>query len=391
VRSIGKFLGVVLILCQLAAIVRIGSRLLRTSQGKTIAATEAAGTSARVSVIVPVLNEEHRLGPCLDGLVAQGAAVTEILVVDGGSTDRTRGVASAAADRDSRVRWIDASPVPSDWNGKAWGLQAGYEHLAEEHEWVLTIDADVRPASRLVDSLIAHAVKERLDAFSVATPQHLSGAAEAIVHPALLASMVIRYGIPGTTFDNPDAVQANGQCFLIRRDALGSVGGFMGGKESLVEDVSLARALARKRFAPGFYEPADPRALLEVEMYSGGWDAWSNWSRSLPMRDASSGRDWWLRMADMTLAMALPMPAVVSMLARPSLRRSRIGGGLWMTNLVLAIIRGGLLGGTRRAYRGAPWTYWLSPVLDPLVVVNLWRQAVRRDHRWRGRSIRRGI
>lgn len=390
-RSLCKFAGIVLILLQLGAIVRIGSRLLRTSQGTTIATADATATSTHVSVIVPVLNEEHRLAPCLDGLAGQGPAVTEILVVDGGSIDRTRMVVARATERDSRVRWIDASPVPSDWNGKAWGLQVGYEHLNQPHDWVLTIDADVRPMVHLVDSLIAHAAKERVDAFSVATPQHLSGAAEAIVHPALLASMVIRYGIPGSTFDDPDEVQANGQCFLIGRDALARVGGFASGKDSLVEDVSLARALAGKGIAPGFYEPADSRVLLEVEMYSSGWDAWTNWSRSLPMRDASSGRDWWLRMTDMTLAMALPIPAAMTMLALPNLQRSRIGAGFWMTNLVLLIMRAGLLAGTRRAYRGAPWTYWLSPLLDPLVAINLWRKAVRRDHHWRGRPIRRGI
>ncbi|MGH9171787.1 MAG: glycosyltransferase family 2 protein [Acidimicrobiales bacterium] len=48
-----------------------------------------------VSIAIPVLNEERRLGSCLRAVAAQDyASVVEVLVVDGGSTDRTREVAA---------------------------------------------------------------------------------------------------------------------------------------------------------------------------------------------------------------------------------------------------------------------------------------------------------
>lgn len=48
-----------------------------------------------VTIVVPVLNEEDYIIPCLNSLLAQGAhwadgSACEILVIDGGSTDRTR-------------------------------------------------------------------------------------------------------------------------------------------------------------------------------------------------------------------------------------------------------------------------------------------------------------
>jgi succinoglycan biosynthesis protein ExoA len=48
-----------------------------------------------VSIVVPVLNEEDYIVPCLSSLLAQGAywadgSEFEIIVIDGGSTDRTR-------------------------------------------------------------------------------------------------------------------------------------------------------------------------------------------------------------------------------------------------------------------------------------------------------------
>jgi glycosyltransferase involved in cell wall biosynthesis len=56
--------------------------------------------STDISVIIPTLNEEKYLPRCLKSLVNQAAdARTEILVVDGGSTDETVRIAKKYADR----------------------------------------------------------------------------------------------------------------------------------------------------------------------------------------------------------------------------------------------------------------------------------------------------
>ncbi len=60
-----------------------------------------------VSVIVPCLNEEANIGPCLDSLAAQDLpGDLEVLVVDNGSRDRTREIAAARAASDPRFRLI---------------------------------------------------------------------------------------------------------------------------------------------------------------------------------------------------------------------------------------------------------------------------------------------
>lgn len=57
-----------------------------------------------VTVAVPVLNEEHHLRACLDSIVAQTyPGIIEVLVVDGGSVDATRSLASTY----SNVRLLD--------------------------------------------------------------------------------------------------------------------------------------------------------------------------------------------------------------------------------------------------------------------------------------------
>ena len=59
-----------------------------------------------ISIIVPVLNEERALPETLSRLRRQSGG-HEIIVVDGGSQDRTRQIAGAFAE----VRWRLAAPL----------------------------------------------------------------------------------------------------------------------------------------------------------------------------------------------------------------------------------------------------------------------------------------
>jgi dolichol-phosphate mannosyltransferase len=392
VKRLGAVTLVLLLGMQVMAALRVVIRLGSTASGSRIPTVGPAHAPAgRVTVIVPVLNEEHRLGPCLAGLMAQPDAVAEILVVDGGSTDRTAEITRRAAEEDARIRWIDASPPPANWNGKAWGLQIGLDNADRASEWILTIDADVRPGPDLVPSLIAHVWDKGLDVCSVATPQRVSGPGEAMLHPSLLASLVYRYGIPGHAVTSPEAVQANGQCFLVRAVILRSLGGFEVGRDSVCEDVTIARHLARAGFAIGFYEPATREQLVSVAMYRGWRDAWRNWTRSLPMRDGWSGWGWWLRMLDMSLLMGVPLPLVLGCRALSRHRHEvrTLIGLAYRLNGALLLMRCGIAAGMKRAYQRVPVSYWLAPGLDPAVVLKLWLSALTRTHSWRGRSVSR--
>ena len=336
----------------------------------------------RVSVIVPVLNECMRLEPCLDGLVAQGEEVAEILVVDGGSDDGTQELVSRYIRDNDRICLVDASPIPSGWNGKAWGLQVGLLSANPESNWILTIDADVRPKAPLALSLLEQAKKVKLSALSVATLQEIGSNGEGLLHPSLLTTLVYRFGMPGKVIRRVSEVQANGQCFLFKREALEACDGFYGVRNSVCEDVTLARTLVASGYPIGFYEAGD---LVSVKMYKDWRDTWRNWSRSLPMLDRFSGIHTFLGLLEVVLIQALPLPLML-FLVTMHMRRS----WMMMFNCILGAMRIGVLFGTMRAYRRRPWTYWLSPLCDLPVAVQLARSALRRRHIWRGRVLVRG-
>jgi dolichol-phosphate mannosyltransferase len=335
-----------------------------------------------VSVVVPVLNERNRLSSCLDGLIAQGEEVAEIVVVDGGSNDGTQQLVCAYAQSDPRVRVVDASPIPSTWNGKAWGLQVGLCATSPVTDWILTVDADVHPKALLTCALLVQAKRAGIAALSIATLQEIEGIGEGLLHPSLLTTLVYRFGMPGKIMRSVSEVQANGQCFLFRRDALEACGGFEGTRDSVCEDITIARALVAAGYPIGFYEAGD---LVSVTMYADWRDTWRNWTRSLPMHDRFSRINMLFGWLEVALVQALPLPLMLFLLT------ARIRHGwLMMLNSILLAMRIGVLFGTARAYQRRPWSYWLSPLCDLPVAVKLARSALQRRHVWRGRVLVRG-
>ena len=59
-----------------------------------------------VSIIVPVYNAEKYLDRCLESILGQSYKNIEVIVVDDGSTDRSRTMCKKYAERDSRVKLI---------------------------------------------------------------------------------------------------------------------------------------------------------------------------------------------------------------------------------------------------------------------------------------------
>jgi len=335
-------------------------------------------SAERICVILPVLNEAERIEHALDSLVSQPDEVLEILVIDGGSTDGTPAIVQRYRDTDRRVRLIDASPVDPRWTGKAWGLYHGLQCSDPACLWILCVDADVSLSSNLARSLLAHARKTGVTTFSVATAQYLSGKLEALIHPPMLTTLVYRFGSPGKATRCVNRIQANGQCFLSRREILLRAEAFDAARTSLCEDITIARRLAECGEAVGFYE--EEPGLVGVRMYKNWRETWANWPRSLAMRDQYFGWRQAGTLGAALLLQALPLPLLAAAFA--------FGAPIWIQIMVgiLFAVRIGVLFGVARAYPNRPWTYWLSPLCDLPVVARIIQFALKRRHSWRGRT-----
>ena len=355
--------------------------LFGLSKKKLRIEVSSAPSKERIAVLLPVLNETSRIDACLTALCRQPDEVQEILVVDGGSNDGTQGIVERHHAADDRVRLIDASPVDPNWTGKAWGLHRGLQSSSASSGWILCVDADVTVQPQLARSLLRHAQRSGVKIFSVATGQRLSGKLEALLHPAMLTTLIYRYGSPGRATKNRHRVQANGQCFFARREILLRAKAFEAAQTSLCEDITIVRRLADSGEQIGFYESD---GLVEVSMYENWRATWNNWPRSLPMRDQYFGWREALALIGVLLVQALPLPMVIL-------------GAVSHLPLLLIVVAGfflmirlGVLFGVARAYPKRPWTFWFSPLADLPVVLRIIQFALRRSHSWRGRTYRRG-
>lgn len=343
-----------------------------------------------VSVIVTTLNEAHRVGPCLEGLMQQTTPLLEVLVVDSRSTDGTRELVQAAAARDPRIRLITDDPLPQGWVGKVWALETGLREA--RGTWVLGIDADTVPAPGMVGAVVDAAEQDGYDVASFA-PQFIGQtAAERFVQPAMLVTLVYRCGAAGATQPPPDRVLANGQCFLARRELLLQHGGYAPARASFSDDVTLARHLARHGARVGFL---DGSRLIQVSAYRSLGEMWREWGRSFDLKDATG---WWLRWFDVCLvwlvqALPLTILAVLLLTWRAGVWSpagqdvaSRVGTGLLIVNAVAQSLRWFMLWALRGSYGTRGLSYWTSWLADAAAAWRLTQSTLRTPTAWRGRK-----
>lgn len=216
-------------------------------------------TGPRVSVIVAARNEEADLPGCLDDLLRQDHPDLEILVVDGGSTDRTREVARA---RGPRVRLLDEPALPPGWVGKNWACDVGYR--AASGDLLLFTDADVRYHPTAVRATLEWARREDAALATLAPRIEMVGFWEKVVLPFYIQMVLTYFRTPRVNRDDSSAAMANGQFTLVRRREYAAVGGHAAVRAAVLEDVALAR---RFRSAGYRLRVAWAPRLLSTRMY----------------------------------------------------------------------------------------------------------------------------
>ena len=242
------------------------------------------GITPHVSVIIPARNEQDTLERCLRSIVEQEGVGFEVLVVDDGSTDRTREIIDFFAGVKecpfigknpwlADVRAFEArAPIPDRWTGKANAVWTAVNHA--RGEWLLFTDADTYHERGSLARAVAEAEQDGAVLLSYSPKQELGSLAERILMPVVFSELATQYS-PGEVCDPASPVAAaNGQYLLVRRDVYNNVGGHKAVAGDLLEDVALAvrvkQAGGRLRFRMGIGQ-VSARMYRSLDQLVEGW------------------------------------------------------------------------------------------------------------------------
>jgi len=104
----------------------------------------------KISVIIPVRNEEQSIGQLLISLTNQTLKPSEIVITDGGSTDATPQIISEHVERGAPIQLIrERAALP----GRGRNLAAAQA----ANEWIAFIDAGIRPEPTWLELLAKRA------------------------------------------------------------------------------------------------------------------------------------------------------------------------------------------------------------------------------------------
>jgi glycosyltransferase involved in cell wall biosynthesis len=243
------------------------------------------GAIPEVSIIVPARNEEASLGNCLPSLTAQSGVAFEIIVVDDGSTDRTREIAQSFAE----VRVISPEPLPDGWTGKNNAVIAGAREARAK--WLLFTDADTVHMPGSLARALAEAKREGADLLSYSPEQVAVTFAERAVMPVIFAELAAQYPPQKVREQSSEQssgiVAANGQYLLVGRAAYDAVGGHAAVATEILEDVALARLFRNAGKRVYFRYGGDG---VRARMYRNWPQLREGWTKNLVLLFPQAGR-----------------------------------------------------------------------------------------------------
>ena len=157
--------------------------------------SQSYAASPLVTIVIPCRNEESAIDRCLDAVIRQTVADSEILVVDGGSTDATRDFVAARAREDRRIRLLDNPKgiVPAALN-TALDQAKG--------KWLVRVDAHCTIADDYVGRLIGH-----LEAGVGGAGGLKRGVGRTSTGKAIALAMSSKAGVGGSAYHHATRVQ----------------------------------------------------------------------------------------------------------------------------------------------------------------------------------------
>ncbi|MDX2197092.1 MAG: glycosyltransferase family 2 protein [Cytophagales bacterium] len=206
----------------------------------------------KISVLIPMRNEEHNINNILTDLVLQTYKNLEIIVLDDNSTDDTYTLASRWTNEYPNIKVIKGDDLPVGWLGKNWACHQ--LSVQANGEYMLYIDADVRLSPVAIQSAVYELIKYKLDLLSVFPHQHMHTWGERVVIPLMhyiLTTMLPLIFVKKV--QNNMLSAANGQFMLFSTNTYKKYHFHEKVRHEIAEDIHIARYMKLSHCNVGVY------------------------------------------------------------------------------------------------------------------------------------------
>ncbi|WP_156724943.1 glycosyltransferase [Streptomyces apocyni] len=343
-----------------------------------------------VCVVVPARDEAAVLPGSLPSLLTQDyPGRAEVVLVDDGSSDGTGPLARSLADEYGGLPLTVTSPgePPAGWTGKLWAVRHGIARAREARsgapEYLLLTDADIAHTPDSLRTLVASACTGGFDLVSQMARLRVASRWERLVVPAFVYFFAQLYPFRWVGRSGSRTAAAAGGCVLLRTEVAERAGVPDAIRQSVIDDVALARAVRRAggRIWLGLADRVD-----SIRPYPRLGDLWRMVSRSAYAQLRHSPALLIGTVLGLAVVyLAPPLTLVTGLLARDG-AAAVAGGAAWllMTGTYLPMLR---------YYRQPPWLAALLPATAFLYLLMTVDSAVRhyqgRGAAWKGRTYAR--
>ena len=255
-----------------------------------------------VDVVVPARDEAQTIGPVIASLLGQDyAGKFRIFLVDDDSADETALRAGSAPN----LYVIRGAPKPAGWSGKLWALQQGVE--ASTAPVLFLTDADIVHDPRHLSTLVTRLSEAGVAMVSEMVRLNCTSLAERALVPAFVYFFQMLYPFARVNDPRSRVAAAAGGTIMIHGEALERIGGIAAIKNTLIDDVALARAVK----AGGPIYLGHSALAVSIRAYPRFADIWRMISRTAFTQLRYSSLLLLVTLLGLTLVWLVPVAAVI--------------------------------------------------------------------------------
>ena len=202
---------------------------------------QAEADLPKLSVLIPARNEEARITPVLESVLASTGVEFEVIVADDSSTDRTAQIVNDMARSDPRLKLVTTRALPEGWLGKNNACHFLSTEAGNPYGVFLDADVTLEPDAllRIASEFSRRPQLKLLSGF----PRQITGSFWEKTLIPLIHTVLLGYlPFPGVKFTNSAMfATACGQLIAVQMDAYREVGGHERIRASIHDGVMLPR------------------------------------------------------------------------------------------------------------------------------------------------------